>query len=93
MLSKSLEKTEEQKSCLIRLQILVKTYKKYFFSHWKVVKTPDQSQKLSNNQLSKAKFRGPFSAENYLILPYLITSFDCSFTFLVLNEVWKKNYD
>ena len=77
MFSKSLEKTEEQKSCLVRLQILVEKYKKHYCSHWKVVKTPDQGQKLSNNQLSKAEFRGSFPAKNYLILPYLITSFDC----------------
>ena len=55
-------------SCLLRLRILVK----------KVMKPPDQSQKLSNKQLSKAKFTGPFPAKNYPILPYLITSFDCS---------------
>ena len=41
------EKTEEQKSCLVRLQILVE---KYYSSHWKLVKTPDQSQKLFNNR-------------------------------------------
>ena len=63
MLSKSLEKTEEQKSYLVLFQVLVGKYKKYYSSHWKVVKTPDQSQKLSNNQLSKAKFRGRFSAK------------------------------
>ena len=45
------------------------------------MKTPDQSQKLSNNQLSKAKVGGPFSAKNYLNLSYLITSSDC---------IWKK---
>ena len=77
MLSKSLKKTEEQKSSLVRLQTLVEKYKKYYSCHWKVVKTPDQRQELSNNQFSQAKFRDPFSARNYLILPYLITSFDC----------------
>ena len=29
-------------------------------------KTPDQSQKLSNKQLSKAKFGGSFSVKNYV---------------------------
>ena len=46
----------------------------------KLLKTYDRTRKLSNNQLSKAKFRGPFWAKNYLILPYLITSFDCMFS-------------
>ena len=78
MLSKRLKKAKKQKPCLVRLQIRVVKYKKYYSIHWKVVKYPDQCQKLSNNHLSKAEFRGPFSAENYLILPYLITSFDCT---------------
>ena len=78
MLSKSLKKTEEQKSCLVQLQIRAEKYKKYYSTHWMVVKIPDHSQKLSNNQLSKAKFRGPFWAKNFLILPCLITSFDCT---------------
>ena len=43
------------------------------------MKTPYYSQKLFNNQLSKAKFRGPFTAKKkHLILLYLITSFDCN---------------
>ena len=29
----------------------VEKYRKYYSSHWKVVIAPDQSQKLSNNQL------------------------------------------
>ena len=44
--------------------------KTYYSSHWKVLKTPDLSQKLSNNQLSKVKFRGQFLVKNYLILHY-----------------------
>ena len=36
---------------------------KHYSSHRKLVKAPDQSQKLSNNQLPKAKFRGRFSAK------------------------------
>ena len=63
MLSKSLKKSEQQKLCLLQLQILEQKYKKYYFSHQKTMKTPDKSQKLSNNQLSKAKFRGPFLAK------------------------------
>ena len=42
-------------------------------------KTPDQSQKLSNNQLSKAKFRGSFSAKKLSNLSLSNNQFDCSF--------------
>ena len=72
MLPKSLKKTEEQKSSLVRLRTSVEKYKKYYSTHWMVVKAPDQSQKLSNDWLWKAKFRGPFSAKNCLILLYII---------------------
>ena len=48
------------------LDFRVEKYRKYYSSHWKVMKAPDQSQKLSNNQLWKAKFRGPFSAKKKL---------------------------
>ena len=45
--------------------------------------TSNFSRKVQKVQLSKAKFRGSFSEKKYLILPYLITSFDCIYHFSI----------
>ena len=44
-------------------------------------KTAENALTISktNYQFSEAKLRGLFSAENYLTLAYLISSFDCTF--------------